>query len=103
MQTRCNHFPHSLYEYFVELSAGCGNPDIRDGYGYGYPSARPPSHPDFGGYGLLADIRISAGIRIPRADIRIPGNIRMPTGIRISADIRIPTGIRISAGTVLPY
>ena len=59
---------------------------MRDGYGY--PSARPPSHPDFGEYGSLADIRISAGIRIPRADIRIPGNIRMPTGIRISADIR---------------
>ena len=48
----------------LKLSAGCGNPDIRDGYGYGYPSARPPSHPDFGEYGSLADIRISAGIRI---------------------------------------
>ena len=35
------------------------------------------------------------------ADIRILGNIRMPTGIRISADIRMPTGIQISAGTVL--
>ena len=83
---------HSLY--LLELSAGYGNPDIRDGYGYGYPSARPPSHPDFGGYGLLADI---GRYPDPGADIRIPGNIRMPTGIRISADIWI------SAGTVLPY
>jgi len=35
-----------------------------DGYGYGYPSARPQPHPDSGGYGYPPDIRISAGIRI---------------------------------------
>ena len=70
------------YIYILKLSAGYGNPDIRDGYGYGYPSARPPSHPDFGGYGLLADIRISAGIRISGSRCRHPDTGQHPDAHR---------------------